>query len=96
MAITVQSLMFGPLWLESARRLHNIVLLGITSARETLRLAYGKEMAFLYRMVRRDSSASGTPSWVSDIMSRRRAVLTQDGSDPEPGEAPPGPRGRPS
>jgi CPA2 family monovalent cation:H+ antiporter-2 len=90
-AITVLSLMFGPLWLESARRLHNIALLGITSARETLRLAYGKEMAFLYRMVRRDSSASGTPSWVSDIMSRRRAVLTQDGSDPEPGE---GPRGR--
>jgi CPA2 family monovalent cation:H+ antiporter-2 len=95
-AVTVLSLMFGPLWLESARRLHNIVLLGVTSARETLRLAYGKEVAFLYRTVRRDPSASGTPSWVSDIMPRRRTALTKDSPAPEPGEAPPGPRDRPS
>jgi CPA2 family monovalent cation:H+ antiporter-2 len=79
-AVTVLSLMFGPLWLISARRFHNIVLLGVTSARETLRLAYGKEAAFLFRPIRRDPSASmvdmasGATRWMGDIMPRSQGT----------------------
>ncbi|WP_119462109.1 cation:proton antiporter [Rhodospirillaceae bacterium SYSU D60014] len=42
-AVTVLSLMISPFWLESARRLHRMTLLGITSSREILRLLYGDE-----------------------------------------------------
>jgi CPA2 family monovalent cation:H+ antiporter-2 len=76
-AITVLSLVFGPLWLESARRLHRIVLLGVTSARETLRLAYGREAAAIMRSTLRAEHsiagmASGATRWVGGIMPRRR------------------------
>lgn len=42
-AVTVLSLMTSPFWLESARRLRRMTLLGITSSREILRLLYGGE-----------------------------------------------------
>jgi K+:H+ antiporter len=48
-AVTVLSLMVSPIWLEVARRLHRIALLGITSGSETLRLAVGPEASALGR-----------------------------------------------
>jgi CPA2 family monovalent cation:H+ antiporter-2 len=99
-AVTVLSLVFGPLWLESARRLHNIVLLGVTSARETMRLAYGKEAAFLFRTVRRDPSAnmvdmaSSATRWMGDIMPRRHGTPRHHGHDLHPGMGPPRSRNR--
>jgi CPA2 family monovalent cation:H+ antiporter-2 len=48
-AVTVLSLMVSPVWLEAARRLHRIALLGITSGRETLRLTIGPEALALGR-----------------------------------------------
>ena len=48
-AVTVLSLMGSPIWLEAARRLHRIALLGITSGRETLRLTLGPEASALGR-----------------------------------------------
>ena len=38
-AVTVLSLIGSPFWLEVSRRLHRIVLMGVTSGRETVRLA---------------------------------------------------------
>ena len=74
-AITVLSLMFGPLWLLSARRFHNILLLGVTSARETLRLAYGKEAAFLFRPITPSASlvdVAAKTRWMGDMVPRKR------------------------
>jgi len=48
-AVTVLSLMVSPVWLEAARRLHRIALLGITSGRETIRLTVGPEALALDR-----------------------------------------------
>jgi CPA2 family monovalent cation:H+ antiporter-2 len=48
-AVTVLSLLVSPIWLEAARRLHRITLLGITSGSETLRLAVGPETSALGR-----------------------------------------------
>lgn len=48
-AVTVLSLMVSPVWLEAARRLHRIALLGITSGSETLRLTIGPEALALGR-----------------------------------------------
>lgn len=42
-AVTVLSLATSPFWLVSARRLHRIAMLGVTSGREILRLLYGSE-----------------------------------------------------
>jgi CPA2 family monovalent cation:H+ antiporter-2 len=75
-AVTVISLLFSPFWLESARRLHRIALLGVTSGRETLRLAFGREAAVLYRSGQRAEDmmvemASGATRWVGDIVPRR-------------------------
>ena len=41
-----------------------------------------------HRTVRRDYSDSGTPSWLRDVMPRRRAALTQSGGDPGPEDRP--------
>ena len=76
-AVTVISLLGSPFWLESARRLHRIALLGITSGRETLRLAFGGEAEAVMRSTRRAETAmidmaSGATRWVGDIMPRRR------------------------
>src|SRR3546814_7142485 len=48
-AVTVLSLVMSPVWLEAARRLHRVALLGITSGRETLRLTLGPEALALGR-----------------------------------------------
>ncbi|MDX1575430.1 MAG: cation:proton antiporter, partial [Kiloniellales bacterium] len=99
-AVTVLSLMLGPLWLVSARRLHNIVLLGVTSARETLRLAYGKEAAFLFRPIRRDPSASmvemasSATRWMGDIVPRSQGTPRGYNPDLQPGMGPPRRRDR--
>jgi len=42
-SVTVLSLALSPFWLLSARRLHRIALLGVTSIRETVRILYGSE-----------------------------------------------------
>jgi hypothetical protein len=56
--------------------LHRIALLGVTSGRETLRLAFGREAAVLYRSGQRAEDmmvemASGATRWVGDIVPRR-------------------------
>mgnify|MGYP003700519559 CR=1 FL=1 len=58
-AVTVLSLMVSPVWLEAARRLHRIALLGITSGRETLRLTVGPEALALGR------SRGAISAWMS-------------------------------
>jgi CPA2 family monovalent cation:H+ antiporter-2 len=75
-AITVLSLIFSPFWLENARRLHRLALLGITSARETVRLTYGREAAAVARTTvqaeeRMIEMASGATRWIGDLMPRR-------------------------
>ncbi len=76
-AVTVLSLMTSPVWLESARRLQRIALLGITSGREILRLTLGREAAVLARSTARAEDmmvemAGSTTRWIGDIMPRRK------------------------
>ncbi len=76
-AVTVLSLLGSPFWLETARRLHRVALLGITSGRETLRLTFGHEADAVMRSTRRAETAmidmaSGATRWVGDIMPKRR------------------------
>lgn len=52
-SVTVLSLALSPFWLETARRLHRIGLLGVTSQRELLRLLYGGETRALWRWLLR-------------------------------------------
>jgi CPA2 family monovalent cation:H+ antiporter-2 len=96
-AVTVLSLVLGPLWLESARRLHRIALLGVTSARETLRLAYGREAAALLRSTSRAEHsmvemASGATRWIGDIVPRRGPP---GGRHPDVSSRPRGPTSEP-
>jgi len=46
-SVTVLSLLGSPFWLETARRLHRVALLGVTSGRETLRVTFGREATVL-------------------------------------------------
>jgi CPA2 family monovalent cation:H+ antiporter-2 len=77
---TVLSLALSPFWLETARRLHRIGLLGVTSQRELLRLLYGDEtkavmrgLAWLGRMAEKAvAPLAGRP---------RRAAAKADESD---------------
>jgi len=71
-AVTVLSLMVSPVWLEAARRLHRIALLGITSGRETVRLTIGPEALALGR------SRGMIAAWLGRLRSR--------GAAPQPGE----------
>ena len=57
-AVTVLSLLASPFWLATARRLHGVALLGITSGRETLRLTFGPEARALARSSARAESAA--------------------------------------
>ena len=82
-ALTVISLLGSPFWLETARRAHRIALLGITSGRETLRLAFGYEAEAVLRSTRRAETAmidmAGSANrWVGDIMPRRRRGQSPD------------------
>ncbi len=75
-AVTVLSLLASPFWLATARRLHRIALLGITSGRETVRLAFGPEALALARSTGRAETlmiemASSATRWMGDIVPRR-------------------------
>lgn len=48
-SVTVISLFTSPFWLFTARRLHRITQLGITSGAETMRLTYGPEVGAIIR-----------------------------------------------
>lgn len=74
-AVTVLSLVVSPLWLEISRRLHRVILLGITSGRETVRITVGREAAALFRSTVRAEDrmvdmASNATRWMGDIMPR--------------------------
>ncbi|MHA1600362.1 MAG: cation:proton antiporter [Alphaproteobacteria bacterium] len=58
-AVTVLSLLGSPFWLETARRLHQAALLGVTSGRETLRVTFGGEATALA------SSAGRVKTWLA-------------------------------
>ena len=75
-SVTVISLLFSPFWLEASRRLHRVVLLGITSGSETIRLTFGPEARAFRRTTARAEHqmidlASNATRWVGDIMPRR-------------------------
>lgn len=75
-AVTVLSLMGSPVWLEAARRLSRVLLLGITSGAETVRLTLGPEASALFQSSasveeRMISMASGGTRWVGDLLPRR-------------------------
>jgi CPA2 family monovalent cation:H+ antiporter-2 len=76
-AVTVLSLMVSPFWLGTARRLHGVMLLGITSGRETLRLTFGPEALVLARSSARAESAAaqaarGASRWLGASLRRRK------------------------
>lgn len=98
-AVTVLSLVISPFWLETARRLHRVALMGVTSARETLRLTYGREANLLVRSTRLAEHrmvdmASTATRWMGDIMPRRGGVPAEPRPDVTPGLGPPVRRGR--
>jgi CPA2 family monovalent cation:H+ antiporter-2 len=76
-AVTVLSLLVSPFWLGTARRLHGVMLLGITSGRETLRLTFGPEALVLARSSARAESAAaqaarGASRWLGASLRRRK------------------------
>ncbi len=76
-AVTVLSLMVSPFWLGTARRLHGVVLLGITAGRETLRLTFGPEARARARSSARAESAAaqaarGASRWLGAHLRRAR------------------------
>lgn len=88
-SITALTLVIAPLWLEAARRLHRIGLLGITSWRETLRLAFGIEPQGFTRWRRRADHtmvemASGATRWVGELRPRRGRGAERSIDDPGP------------
>jgi len=73
-AVTVLSLLASPFWLATARRLHGVALLGITSGRETLRLTFGPEARALARSSARAESLAGQAvRWFGALWQRRRS-----------------------
>jgi CPA2 family monovalent cation:H+ antiporter-2 len=98
-AVTVLSLAISPFWLETARRLHRVALMGITSPRETLRLTFGKEARALVRSTREAENrmvdmASGATRWVGEIMPRRGRRPQGPEPDVTPGLGPPARRAK--
>ena len=96
-AVTVLSLAVSPIWMEAARRLHRIILLGVTSGRETFRLTIGRDaVALLRRGPRPDRSmmlsmAGGATRWMGGIVPRGRGRRERRGPDTRPsGGRPPG------
>jgi CPA2 family monovalent cation:H+ antiporter-2 len=74
-AVTVLSLVISPFWLETARRLHRIALMGVTSPRETLRLTYGREASALVRSTRRaegrlTAAGAAARGWLGSVLPR--------------------------
>jgi CPA2 family monovalent cation:H+ antiporter-2 len=78
-AITVLSLMASPFWLATARRLHGVALLGITSGRETLRLTFGPEAKALVRSSARAESLVGQMVRWTGARLRRRPPKPPEG-----------------
>ena len=75
-AVTVISLLFSPIWLAGARRLHRVVLLGITSGSETVRLTIGVDPVnlrnkFAGRGNRTAKAINSAKRWLSGITWRR-------------------------
>ena len=75
-AVTVLSLLISPFWLETARRLHRMARLGVTSGREILRSTYGREAVAIARSTVRAEHlmvemARAAIRWMGDIMPRR-------------------------
>ncbi len=75
-AVTVLSLLISPFWLETARRVRRIALLGITSGRETLRLIYRREaVAVAHSTIRAERRighlVSGAARWLGRVVRRR-------------------------
>ncbi len=93
-AIVALSLIISPLWLETARRLHRIMALGITSLREIMRLVYGREAALLlegsHRAERRSHLiALALGKRIRDLRRRARgATRARAGNPPKPAGAP--------
>ena len=86
-AVTVLSLVGSPIWLEAARRLHRIALLGITSAPEILRLTVGREArAVLQRSLQMEdhmvTMAGATTRWVGDLVPHRSGKRGDPGQPP--------------
>lgn len=71
-AVTVISLLVSPVWLEVARRLHRIALLGITSGSETLRLTIGPEALALGR----------SQGFIRALLARGRKTRSETGEAP--------------
>jgi CPA2 family monovalent cation:H+ antiporter-2 len=99
-AVTVLSLVVSPLWLEASRRLHRIILLGITSGRETVRLTVGHAPFNLFRTNVRSNDAmvdmaSNATRWMGDIMPRGRRGLDGRTAERTPGLGMPGRRPTP-
>ncbi len=62
----VLSLALSPFWLETARRLHRIGLLGVTSQREMLRLLYGGETrAVMHGLAYLADALRGARQWTA-------------------------------
>ena len=92
-AVTVLSLIVSPFWLETARRLSRVALMGITSPREILRLVYGREATALVRSTRRaEDTVAGLATRlrdrVADAAEQRRAAAAEasgrPAEEPEP------------
>jgi CPA2 family monovalent cation:H+ antiporter-2 len=89
-ALTVLSLILAPFYLVVARRTHRALLLGITSGRETVRLAFGNEAAAVARSAGRAEDmmvtmATGATRWVGDLMpSSSRRSAGPPGDTPRP------------
>ena len=72
-AITVLSLIFSPLWLEVARRLTRIGLMGVSSPREILRLTFGREATALVRSTKRaETQVAGLATLVRERLTEKR------------------------
>jgi CPA2 family monovalent cation:H+ antiporter-2 len=99
-AVTVLSLVVSPFWLETARRLHRVALMGVTSPRETLRLTYGKEASALVRTTRRAEGrltelAAGAGRWLGGVLPPARGKAARvERADRTQTDGPPSPAGR--
>ncbi|MEM7172250.1 MAG: cation:proton antiporter [Pseudomonadota bacterium] len=82
-AVTVISLLGSPFWLEFARRVHRIMLLGITSAKETMRLTVGPETLALQRSsafaeTKVTQMASGTAQLLEKVTTRSKGKKDEE------------------
>jgi len=79
-AVTVLSLLGSPFWLEAARRLHSVALLGITSGREALRVTFGREVLALAGSTGRAGAMVAT--WAGGLWRRGGGAAPPRGDEP--------------